>query len=640
MCPHTSNGSDSFSEQPTCKPCDPRPATDGSANVAAVVGLSGFMQIGAHPDDDIYFMDPEIMESIRAGVASTSVFLTAGEIQDPLHTRQNGMMAAHAALAEVASPSWTGSSLAVGSGALVEVYTLDQRTDISLVFVNLPDGTCLTGLEAGTSSCTTLNPQSAQTGVNASYNYTRTRIVTAIATVIAHFAPAALRIMDALPDNRYAADHIDHIASAKLANSAVAEYQSTTGNRILVTAYRAYNIGNSPDDLSVTEQADKAAVLAAYTAIATHGAQPTGWGKPQYVRRSRGTRWVGRNVDGTLQAFAVAGNQVLYWRQLANGTWGSAQNMPSPGGPLAPGLCVDRNPDGRLQVVGRRLDSHEVMTIAQTTVNGSFPGSWSAFGNPNDFVATQNRPQIGPPIQVRNQDGLLQIFVKNGGGGVSTLVQINPVTGGWNPNWFDLGGSGLQDELAGVLGTSGRIELFGYSLNATRDGRLATWYQSATKTTFTYTMPLVATNVASGPTPAVNADGRIQVFYRQDSTANAAVLTQSSAGGPWNTPPSTVGTPGGGTREFGVGPALSDGRLILFGRNADGTIGTCRQTAPNAGFGAWQSLVDPLIDTPSSGLGPDGRLYVLGFGVDGNLYTAAQTAATPTAGFGPWTLIG
>ncbi|MYS86928.1 PIG-L family deacetylase [Embleya scabrispora] len=598
----------------------------------------GFMQIAAHPDDDLYFMDPEMIEGIRAGVASTSVFLTAGEIQDPLHTRQLGLMAAHAEAAQVTTPTWTGTALGVPT-SLVEVFTLDQRPNVRLVFMNLPDGTSLPGLAAGTSSAQTVNPQSATTGVNTTYTYTRAQLLTALVTLFDHFRPGALRILDALPDPRYASDHLDHTSAAKLANDAVAQYQTSTGRRILVTSYRGYNTGNSPDDISASEQAAKTAVLLSYTNIATHGATTSGWGKPQYVRWARGSRWVGRNADNTLQAFAVVGTQVLFWRQATDGTWGSAQSLPSPGGPLAPGLSVANNPDGRLQVVGRRLDNHQITTIHQTSVNGAFATSWSNFGNPNDIAAPANKPRIGTPILVRNQDGLLQIFVKNGGGGVSTVVQTNPVSGAWNLTWADLGGSGLQDELAAVVGYAGRIELFGYALDNYRNGLLCAWYQSAVKTVANYTSPLVASNVASGPTPVRNADGRIQVFYREDATANVAVLTQSSAGGPWSTGPTNLGGDGG-TREIGAITALSDGRILLYARNASGGVSVCWQTAPNAGFGSWTALAGTTVDTPAAGYGPDGRIVLFRFGTDANLYAAAQTTSTPGAPFAGWQSLG
>ncbi|WP_331767639.1 PIG-L family deacetylase [Embleya sp. NBC_00896] len=598
----------------------------------------GFMQIAAHPDDDLYFMNPEMIEGIRAGAASTSVFLTAGEIQDPLHTRQLGLMAAHAEAAQVRAPTWSGAALGVPT-SLVEVFTLDQRPDVRLVFMNLPDGTSLPGLAAGTSAARTVNPRSAVTGVDAVFTYTRAQLLTALVTLFDHFTPGVLRTLDDLPDPRYASDHLDHTSAAILANDAVSQYQRSTGRRILVTSYRGYGTANSPDDICSTEQAAKTAVLLAYTDIATHGATTSGWGKPQYVRWSRGSRWVGRNADNTLQAFVVVGNQVLFWRQAADGTWGSARSLPSPGGPPAPGLSVANNPDGRLQVVGRRLDNHRVTTIHQTSVNGDFATSWSDFGNPNDIAAPANRPRIGTPILVRNQDGLLQIFVKNGGGGVSTVVQTNPVTGAWDLTWTDLGGSGLQDELAAVVGNAGRIELFGYALDDSRNGLLSTWYQSATKTVFDRTSPLVATNVASGPTPVRNADGRIQVFYREDGTADVAVLTQSSAGGPWSTGPTNVGGDGG-TREIGGTTVLSDGRVLLYARNASGGISICRQTAPNAGFGSWTALAGTAADTPATGYGPDGRLVLFRLGTDANLYAATQTTNAPDAPFSAWRLLG
>jgi hypothetical protein len=47
--------------------------------VAAVTCTQRSLDVVAHEDDDLLFMNPDIQHDIRAGVCVTTVFLTAGD---------------------------------------------------------------------------------------------------------------------------------------------------------------------------------------------------------------------------------------------------------------------------------------------------------------------------------------------------------------------------------------------------------------------------------------------------------------------------------------------------------------------------------------------------------------------------------
>ncbi|MET7302200.1 PIG-L family deacetylase [Embleya sp. NPDC005575] len=619
----------------------------GPVSADPLAAPDGFMQVVAHPDDDLFFMNPELLEGIRAGAPSTTVYLTDGWKQDGLHPRQQGAMAAYAAMAEKWGSSWTGSSIAVADGR-AEVYTLDERDDIRLVFLNLPDDDCLIQLQNGESPfCITNNPASTETGVDDSFTYHRADVVTAIHQLIREYRPASLRTLDALPDNRYRTDlalndHHDHVASARYANEAVARYSASESARLFVTSYRGYNVGSGPNNLAADDLYNKRAAVGAYTDIATGARGDEPWRDPAQERWSRGSNWVGRNADGTLQAFAVIGEKVVTWRQSTNGSWGPAQEMPWPGGPLAPGLSVAPNYDGRLQLLGRRLNDHHIVTIHQTSANGNFAASWSDFGNPNDNLGVANRPQVGTPIMVRNADGMLQIFVKNGGGGVSTVYQADPTNGWWDLDWKDIGGTGVQDGLSAVLNDVGHIELFASTIvnEESREGRLATWYQTDSKGTFAHNPYLVANNVASAPSAVVGGGGPIRVFYRAADTGDVAVVSQLNVAGAWQQTTGTLGNTGG-TRKPLVASG-SDRRILLYTRNDDSGITLDWQTGSTSGsgFGGWQRIPATLIDSPAVVARADGRLAMFHIGTDGMLYYAHQDAGSPTEPFSAWSLIG
>lgn len=119
-------------------------------------------------------------------------------------------------------------------------------------------------------------------------------------------------------------------------------------------------------------------------------------------------------------------------------------------------------PTAASRVFALRADTYETVTMFQKEVNGDWIGRWDSIGNPNAGGAA---PQVGLPAATINQDGRIQIFQKNGGGGVSTAYQKAP--NDEFSGWVDLGGGpGIQDGLAATINPQGRIELFAYAIES------------------------------------------------------------------------------------------------------------------------------------------------------------------------------
>src|SRR5690348_2456392 len=78
------------------------------------------MQIVAHEDDDILFMNPDVYNMIAAGYGNVTIYLTAGEADGSVDgtqsrevfaaNRQKGIRAAYAAMAGVTN-SWSRATL-------------------------------------------------------------------------------------------------------------------------------------------------------------------------------------------------------------------------------------------------------------------------------------------------------------------------------------------------------------------------------------------------------------------------------------------------------------------------------------------------------------------------------------------------
>lgn len=103
----------------------------------------------AHPDDDVFFVNPEVRRTIRAGCPVDTVYLTAGDAGKTdrraavvfADQREYGVRAAYAEMAE-ADNRWKRADTHVGSRRL-RSYLLDDRSrtsDVRLTFLDLHDG--------------------------------------------------------------------------------------------------------------------------------------------------------------------------------------------------------------------------------------------------------------------------------------------------------------------------------------------------------------------------------------------------------------------------------------------------------------------------------------------------------------------
>ncbi|WKV76640.1 hypothetical protein HBB06_00020 [Streptomyces sp. SNU607] len=103
----------------------------------------------AHPDDDLFFMNPEIRKTIRAGCPVDTVYLTAGDdgktnrvkALEYVDRREYGVRAAYAEMAEVAN-RWEQADVRA-DGLHIRSYRLADKArdaDVRLTFLDLHDG--------------------------------------------------------------------------------------------------------------------------------------------------------------------------------------------------------------------------------------------------------------------------------------------------------------------------------------------------------------------------------------------------------------------------------------------------------------------------------------------------------------------
>ncbi|KAL4993531.1 putative deacetylase LmbE-like domain-containing protein [Aspergillus recurvatus] len=225
------------------------------------------LNIVAHPDDDLLFLNPNIQHEISSGSTVRTVYLTSGDAGQPYEywtLRQSGLLAAYAQMAGVES-IWDESDAGV-AGKDIPVYTLRSKPEVSLAFMHIPDGSMDgNGFPAtGQESLEKLWKSAIariRTVDESGTTYSRAELVETLRQIIDSFAPGSLKSLDYL--HAYGSgDHSDH-TSVGLFTNAAAVASSFPGS---VVAYRGYPIKLEPANVGGEDLVRKKEAFYTYAA--------------------------------------------------------------------------------------------------------------------------------------------------------------------------------------------------------------------------------------------------------------------------------------------------------------------------------------------------------------------------------------
>jgi LmbE family N-acetylglucosaminyl deacetylase len=234
---------------------------DNALSTGVPLAQTNDLVVVAHQDDDLLFMQPDVLEAVRAGKGVTNVYVTAGNGTggvDKADIRYEGLRAAYGAAA--GGSDWKCGYIEIAGHTAEHCRLADQN--VSLVFLGYPDGgkegeheTSLLHLFEG--STTNVETIAHQTTV-----YDRDALIETIAQVMRITQPAHIHTLEVAAT--HGRDHSDHMVVGALAMLAVARANSSADE----LAYRGYN---TPAELANKVQAvyDSAfEVLAHYEACA------------------------------------------------------------------------------------------------------------------------------------------------------------------------------------------------------------------------------------------------------------------------------------------------------------------------------------------------------------------------------------
>ncbi|MCY0903571.1 PIG-L family deacetylase [Arthrobacter sp. H14-L1] len=575
----------------------------------------------AHQDDDLFFQNPDLSDWIAAGRPHRTVYLTAGENnglpdrtrEQYARDRQAGERAAYAQMAGLPD-NWQRRALPV-SGRAVELATLiGSVSPVELVFLCLPDGgdqnhlQALTNLFNGSyATVPTIVPDDSPVGL--SCTYTREALVGMLTSLMDMFQPTIIRAQDPLPDELGRLEHADHVAAARFVGEAVNGYNGPGGNHhALLINYRCYSIEDSQSNLTVEASAGKASVFSTYQQ-SDPLAQDLGWTASMYYRWPPGNAWIGRDPQGRSWAFAVQNNQVLAWHQdSGDQPWSGPEGIG--GGPISPCLTVGTNADGRLQVFGLRLDTHDITTAYQTGPDLAF-SAWLTLGNADGAAAGG---ATGVPAASNNQDGTLVLFSRNARGGMSITSQTVP--NGSFGEWQDLpDGSGLLNECSSpVLTADDRIELFAGS-----NSGIAHWYQHLPNGPLRYDPQFPSSAPAGAPQAIRDSADLLKVYYRRPVDGTLLASVQSVVDGSWLPVVMNLGGPAGQGQPTAAPDSRTKQCLFLAARTATGSVVVVSAADVTGLAPQWVELPSNIIGLPACLAQTDGTLTLFGIGTDGRL---------------------
>ncbi|GHE39502.1 PIG-L family deacetylase [Streptomyces vinaceus] len=629
------------------------------------------LQVVAHPDDDLFFMNPDLSRSISTGIKVTTVYLTSGESdgRNEAHSphlddaagpadraayaeaRQNGIRGAYAQMATGDRTSaWQRRSIPTAGGGSAEVDVLVARPEVNLVWMQLREARSISGDNPDSlrglwdGRIPALGAQlTSGTPVKDPFSYTKDQAIAAIADVFAQYKPTTIRTQDPTPGKTGGGaflDHQDHMYGARFVQAAAERYARTTDRpHFSVQNYMSYQNSALPPTLDPQTAEEKLGYLKTY-AWMDHddwcgspagcgdrktATRPTGAGWNQTIRYSRGdgTSWMTEGAAGRLWAFAVLDGRMAYWSRSGPKTaWQGPRFLPGTG--IDAGATTVRLPDGRIAVFATRTTlgttpqdyGRDLVYCVQDGADGAF-GPWQSLGTPDpDTADTSVTSAISGPAVAVDPAGRMTVYVRDSRRTLRALTQTAP--DGPFGAWQSLGGAGLLGDPVTATDGAGRRHVY-----AATTGSVLAWVEPTPGAplagAFATGLPQTTGVLSVRP----EGDGA-RLFFRRPGTGTVGT-SLATAGGPAPefSPVAEAGGPGG---YGGVGVAGP----LLAGRTGSGTVGVVGAGGPES----WQESQMLYTGAPAGVADRSGTAVAAALGLDADLHivTTPAPAGTRPAG--------
>ncbi|HSX28835.1 MAG TPA: PIG-L family deacetylase [Candidatus Saccharimonadales bacterium] len=229
---------------------------------------STIMNVVAHQDDDLLFLNPDLLRDIRAGHCVRTVYMTsgdAGEGQLYWQKREQGAEAAYASLLGQ-DVIWVQRVAKLATGQFVTIANPRGNQRISLIFMRLPDGN-ISGKGFKASHFESLarlhdgHIPIIHSGDRQSA-YTYSQLAAALATLMKTYSPLTIHTQATYNASSVFPDHSDHMEVGRVTHAAFQQYNDHS--QATIAYYIGYPIRQMPPNVSGDELAKKTAAFLAY----------------------------------------------------------------------------------------------------------------------------------------------------------------------------------------------------------------------------------------------------------------------------------------------------------------------------------------------------------------------------------------
>jgi LmbE family N-acetylglucosaminyl deacetylase len=230
------------------------------------------MNFVAHEDDDLLFMNPDLLHEIKGGDCVRTIFLTAGNDGKGESYWLSRQLGAEAAYNEMLGTNsiWIQRTVQLNTSEYITVANPRDNLKISLIFFDLPDGN-LTGQGFPMShfeSLAKLQSGAISTiqSVDGQSTYTAPQLVKDLAELMVLYHPSEIHTQADVKSVPYP-DHSDHIATGKFTQAAATVYdqeQFIGAVTIPVKLYVGYPIHGYPANVSGSDLEQKEAAFFVY----------------------------------------------------------------------------------------------------------------------------------------------------------------------------------------------------------------------------------------------------------------------------------------------------------------------------------------------------------------------------------------
>ncbi len=212
------------------------------------------MNIVAHEDDDLLFMNPDVVRAMNSGNCVRTVYVTAGDAgAGELYwlSREKGSEEAYSTLLGNTA-IWVQRVVRLEPDVYVTVVNPQGNPNISLIFLRLPDGN-LNGQgfhKSRFESLRHINNGSAAVirSVDGQSKFSKDQLTATLTLLMDQYQPVEVKTQAPYSANFAYPDHSDHIETGKLAQQAFEKYSKRS--TAVIRYYAGYPIRALPENVS------------------------------------------------------------------------------------------------------------------------------------------------------------------------------------------------------------------------------------------------------------------------------------------------------------------------------------------------------------------------------------------------------